>query len=117
MLYEVITLVQAEAGVDQADSLFDPSLSANAGITRARLSKLDDYTGQGNRISNTQHLGLDFNYSFDLWGGKRDTWEASVNKLSVLEERAGSMMLVFPATEGLDAEATFTFAEGSYNFV
>ena len=29
-------LMQAEAGVDQADSLFDPSLSANAGISRVR---------------------------------------------------------------------------------
>lgn len=37
-------------------------------------------------------------------------------KLSVLEERAGSMMLVFPATEGLDAEATFTFSEGTFRF-
>lgn len=35
-------------------------------------------------------------------------------KYSILDERAGSTMLVFPATEGLDAEATFTFAEGSF---
>lgn len=35
-------------------------------------------------------------------------------KYSVLDERAGSMMLVFPATEGLDAEATFTFSEGAF---
>lgn len=38
------------------------------------------------------------------------------SKLSVLEERGGSMMLVFPATEGLDAEATFTFSEGTFRF-
>ncbi len=88
-------LMQAEAGVDQADSLFDPSLSANAGITRARLSKLDDYTGQGNRIGDTQHLGLAFNYSFDLWGGKRDAWEASVNnaKAAEVDRQAADILL------------------------
>lgn len=37
-------------------------------------------------------------------------------KYSILEERAGSTMLVFPATEGLDGEATFTFAGGTFRF-
>jgi hypothetical protein len=38
------------------------------------------------------------------------------SKLSVLKERGGATMLVFPATEGLDAEAVFVFAEGSSRF-
>lgn len=37
-------------------------------------------------------------------------------KYSILDERAGSTMLVFPATEGLDGEATFTFAGGTFRF-
>lgn len=37
-------------------------------------------------------------------------------KYSILEERGGSTMLVFPATEGLDGEATFTFAGGTFRF-
>ncbi|NUQ77940.1 MAG: hypothetical protein HUU21_30775 [Polyangiaceae bacterium] len=39
------------------------------------------------------------------------------SKLSILKERGGSTMLVFPATPGLDGEALFVFAEGSYQFV
>ena len=64
------------------------------------LSKLDDYTGQGNRISNTQHIGLDFNYSFDLWGGKRDTWEASVNnaKAAEVDRQAADILLTSAIT-------------------
>jgi hypothetical protein len=38
-------------------------------------------------------------------------------KFNVLTEQAGSIMLVFPATEGLDGEATFTFAKATYRFV
>jgi hypothetical protein len=36
---------------------------------------------------------------------------------NVLTEQAGSIMLVFPATAGLDAEATFTFTKATYRFV
>lgn len=38
------------------------------------------------------------------------------SKLSILKERGGSTMLVFPATAGLDAEAIFMFSEGSFQF-
>lgn len=38
-------------------------------------------------------------------------------KFNVLTEQAGSIMLVFPATAGLDAEATFTFTKATYRFV
>jgi hypothetical protein len=38
-------------------------------------------------------------------------------KFNVLTEQAGSIMLVFPATAGLDGEATFTFAKATYRFV
>jgi hypothetical protein len=37
-------------------------------------------------------------------------------KYSILQERGGSTMLVFPATEGLDGEATFTFAGATFRF-
>lgn len=39
------------------------------------------------------------------------------SKFNVLTEQAGSIMLVFPATQGLDGEATFTFAKATYRFV
>ncbi|HLM73489.1 MAG TPA: hypothetical protein VK459_12375 [Polyangiaceae bacterium] len=41
----------------------------------------------------------------------------SASKLSILKERGGSTMLVFPATPGLDGEALFVFSEGSFKFV
>jgi hypothetical protein len=39
------------------------------------------------------------------------------SKFNVLTEQAGSIMLVFPATAGLDGEATFTFTKATYRFV
>lgn len=93
-------LMQAAAGVDQADSLFDPSVNASAGITRLRKSRLDDYTGHGNQFGTAQTLGLDFNYSFDLWGGKRDMWEASVNnaKAAEVDRQAAEITLISAIT-------------------
>lgn len=38
-------------------------------------------------------------------------------KFNVLTEQAGSIMLVFPATAGLDGEATFSFPKATYRFV
>lgn len=37
-------------------------------------------------------------------------------KYSIMEERNNTTMLVFPATEGLDGEATFVFSGGSFRF-
>lgn len=37
-------------------------------------------------------------------------------KYSIMDERGGTTMLIFPATEGLDGEATFTFSGGSFRF-
>lgn len=78
-------LNQANAQVAAADSRFDPTLSADASLQRALLSRLEDPQGEGNRYSTTRSLGLTFNYSFDLWGGKRAAWEASVNNLKAAE--------------------------------
>jgi hypothetical protein len=39
------------------------------------------------------------------------------SKLSILTERAGSIMLVFPARAGLDGEASFNFADASFRFL
>ncbi|SIR57385.1 efflux transporter, outer membrane factor (OMF) lipoprotein, NodT family [Aeromonas sp. RU39B] len=88
-------LAQAEAGVDASDALLEPVLGANAGLTRVRLSKLDDYRGVGHVYGTERNLGLSFNYSFDLWGGKRAAWEASVNnaKAAEVDRRAADILL------------------------
>lgn len=88
-------VMQAEAFIDQADSKFEPTMSASAGVTRARQSKLDDYTLVGDRYGTSRHVGVNFDYSFDLWGGKRDAWEASVNnaKAAEVDRQAAKVML------------------------
>ncbi|KUJ00663.1 efflux transporter outer membrane subunit [Vibrio sp. MEBiC08052] len=72
-------LVNASAMVMAANAQFDPTLSATAGATRSRLSRSEDSTLQGNRYGTLYTLGLTGNYAFDLWGGNRDVWEATVN--------------------------------------
>src|SRR5690349_2797325 len=40
----------------------------------------------------------------------------AASKISILTERNGTIMLVFPAQAGLDAEASFIFADASFRF-
>lgn len=75
----------ADAQVSAADAGFSPTLDANASLKRSRLSRLEDPSGQGNRFSTVRSAGLMFTYDFDLWGGKRAAWEASVNQQKASE--------------------------------
>ncbi|MDC0610697.1 efflux transporter outer membrane subunit [Vibrio sp.] len=88
-------LNQAQAFIMQANSALDPTLNASASYSRARLSRIEDYTMQGNRYSTSRSLGLDFNYSFDLWGGKKAQWQAAVNaeKAAEVEHQAAKIEL------------------------
>ncbi|MEI8635003.1 TolC family protein [Vibrio sp. PP-XX7] len=70
-------LTQANALVAQADSQFDPTLTAETYMRRSRLSRQEDYAMRGNQYSTSRGLGLDFSYNFDLWGGNRAAWEAA----------------------------------------
>ncbi|REG83249.1 efflux transporter outer membrane subunit [Marinomonas pollencensis] len=79
------TLEKASALVMSADSKFDPKLSANASATRSRLSRSEDYTYQGSRYGTVYGLGLDMSYSFDLWGGNKAAWIASINRQKAAE--------------------------------
>ncbi len=78
-------LKQASAFVDQADAQFDPNVSADASVRRSRFSRLEDYSFEGNQYSTSRSLGLNASYSFDLWGGKKAAWEASVDSLHAAE--------------------------------
>ncbi|MDW6002901.1 efflux transporter outer membrane subunit [Vibrio mangrovi] len=88
-------LSRANALVVQADSLFDPTLSAQTYMRRSRLSRQEDYSMQGNRYSTSRGLGLDFSYSFDLWGGNRAAWEAAVDseKAAEVDHQSARIML------------------------
>ncbi|MFC3023479.1 efflux transporter outer membrane subunit [Vibrio zhugei] len=72
-------LRKASASVMAAEAEFEPRLTAQGGMTRSRLSRSEDPLGQGSRYTTLYSLGLSGEYTFDLWGGQRDAWEASVN--------------------------------------
>ncbi|MCE0495898.1 efflux transporter outer membrane subunit [Vibrio salinus] len=78
-------LTKASSYVMAADSQFDPTLTADAAARRARLSRSEDYSMQGNRYGTVYDLGLNGSYTFDLWGGERSAWEASVNNQQAAE--------------------------------
>ncbi len=88
-------LMQASSMVMAADAQFQPLMSANAGATRARLSRSEDYSYQGNSYGTVYNLGLSGSYSFDLWGGERDAWEASVSnqKAAQVDHQAAKLNL------------------------
>src|SRR5450830_1079895 len=63
---------QASAAAYAADAERMPTLDASAGISRSRLARDQDPTGQGGSYSTLRSLSATFNYTFDLWGGQRD---------------------------------------------
>jgi len=88
-------LEKASAYVMAADSKFDPVVSANAGVTRSRLSRIEDPAYQGSKYGTVYNLGLNMNYSFDLWGGNKAAWVASVNdqKAAEIDHQAAKINL------------------------
>ncbi|SEM53905.1 efflux transporter, outer membrane factor (OMF) lipoprotein, NodT family [Pseudomonas sp. ok272] len=76
---------QAAAAAGAADAARMPTLDASAGIRRERLAQYQDPTLQGDRYDTMRHLGATFNYTFDLWGGQRDTWEAALGQARAAE--------------------------------
>ena len=76
---------QASAAVVAAEANRMPTLDANGGITRERLSKVDDPAGRGGEYATVRTLSAQFNYTFDLWGGQRAAWEAAVGRANASE--------------------------------
>lgn len=84
---------QASAAVLAADAARQPQLGAKAGITRSRLAKVDDPTGQGRRYSTLRELSVNGGYRFDLWGGERAAWEAALGRARASEiDRQGARL-------------------------
>ncbi len=86
---------QASAAALAADAERMPTLDANASVSRARLDRSQDPSGQGGRYSTSRSLGIDFNYTFDLWGGQRAAWEAALGQARAAEvdRQAASLTL------------------------
>lgn len=68
---------QAQAGVARADRL--PGLSVSGGYTGVRLPESMVGDEMGGHYTGSGQVAFDFSYGFDLWGGKRASWEAAVD--------------------------------------
>ncbi|AZD87218.1 efflux transporter outer membrane subunit [Pseudomonas chlororaphis] len=76
---------QASAAAYAADAARMPTLDASGSVSRSRLSRSQDPRGQGDNYSTLRSLTGTFNYTFDLWGGQRDTWEAALGQARAAE--------------------------------
>jgi len=76
---------QASAAAYAADAARMPTLDANGGVSRSRLARDQDPTGQGGTYSTLRTLSANFNYTFDLWGGQRAAWEAALGQARAAE--------------------------------
>ncbi|MBP5084725.1 TolC family protein, partial [Pseudomonas chlororaphis] len=76
---------QASAAAYAADAARMPTLDASGSVSRSRLARSQDPSGQGDNYSTLRSLTANFNYTFDLWGGQRDTWEAAPEVEGVIE--------------------------------
>ncbi|MGN7740174.1 efflux transporter outer membrane subunit [Pseudomonas sp. 22526] len=76
---------QASAAAYAADAARMPTLDASGSVSRSRLSRSQDPSGQGDNYSTMRSLTANFNYTFDLWGGQRDTWEAALGQARAAE--------------------------------
>ena len=88
---------QATAAAGAANAARMPTLNAEADVTRSRLSRSQDPTGQGSRYDTLRDIGLTFNYTFDLWGGQRDAWEAALGEARAAEVDAQAASLTLAA--------------------
>lgn len=86
---------QASAAAYAADAARMPTLDANGSVSRSRLARDQDPSGQGGRYSTVRSLSLDFSYTFDLWGGQRAAWEAALGQARAAEvdRQAASLTL------------------------
>ncbi|OLF53098.1 efflux transporter outer membrane subunit [Pseudomonas chlororaphis] len=76
---------QASAAAYAADAARMPTLDASGGASRSRLARDQDPRGEGGAYSTLRSLSGNFNYTFDLWGGQRDTWEAALGQARAAE--------------------------------
>ena len=88
---------QAAAAAGAADAARLPTLDAQADVTRSRLSRAQDPTGAGGRYSTERNANLTFGYTFDLWGGQRDAWEAALGEARAAEVDSQAARLTLAA--------------------
>ncbi|MGF6113078.1 efflux transporter outer membrane subunit [Pseudomonas frederiksbergensis] len=87
-------VAKANAFLDLRDAERYPEMDASAGVTRGRLSKFEDYSGEGHKYFTARNLAVNFNYNFDLWGGQRAAWESALNSAMAAEVDLQSSKLI-----------------------
>lgn len=87
-------VAKANAFLDLRDAERFPQMDASAGVTRGRLSKFEDYSGEGHKYFTARSLAVNFNYTFDLWGGQRAAWESALNSAMAAEVDLQSSKLI-----------------------
>lgn len=87
-------VAKANAFLDLRDAERFPEIDASAGVTRGRLSKFEDYSGEGHKYFTARNLAVNFNYTFDLWGGQRAAWESALNSAMAAEVDLQSSKLI-----------------------
>jgi len=76
---------QASAAAYAADAARMPTVDAEGGVTRERIPRDQDPSGEGGSYATVRNLGVSFNYNFDLWGGQRAAWEAALGQARAAE--------------------------------
>jgi len=87
----------AQSQVDSANAKRLPTLGADASVTGVRLPTTAFPEPIGGHFQAFPAIYASFNWSLDLWGGKRAAWEAAVGQARAAEidaHAAGAMGLV-----------------------
>src|SRR5471030_752838 len=86
---------QASAAAYAANAARLPTVDASGGISRSRLARDQDPTGIGGTYATVRTLGVDFSYTFDLWGGQRAAWEAALGheRAAEVDQQAAQLTL------------------------
>jgi NodT family efflux transporter outer membrane factor (OMF) lipoprotein len=98
---------QAQAGLADAARL--PSVSAGASVAGARLP--ETVLPSGGHFLASKYAYARFNWGLDLWGGKRDAWQAAVGAARAAE------VATHAARSELSGNVARAYAQLGYAFV
>lgn len=101
-------LSKANAQAEGANAERSPTVTAQAGVKRSRLSRSEDYTGEGDIYATVRSLGFGMAWSPDLWGGQRDAWKAAISqtRAAELDYNAAKLVLSVNVVRGYNQLAS-----------
>ncbi|WP_263139868.1 efflux transporter outer membrane subunit [Pseudomonas sp. RIT-PI-AD] len=78
-------VAKANAQVQGANADRYPRIDAQGGVSRARQSRSQNDSGQGQNYATLRSLSFDLAWEPDLWGGRRAAWSAAVSEAHAAE--------------------------------